>query len=92
MALSSTEWGWCVIIGWLVCLRKLLASVAEGAFEDIIIAAPTDSNNTQNHTPNHILQMDIHFNPIIKHYRIFIYLPNQCMKPSRVQMEMKGEP
>jgi hypothetical protein len=45
----------------LVCLRKLLASFAEGAFEDIIIAAPTDSNNTQNHTPNHILQMDIHF-------------------------------
>lgn len=43
------------------------------AFEDIISTAPTDSNNMQNHAPKPILEGDIHFNPIIKYYRTYLF-------------------
>jgi hypothetical protein len=56
----------------LAC-RKLLARIIDGAFEDIINAAPTDSINMQSHAPKLILEGDMHFNPIIKYYRTFIY-------------------
>jgi hypothetical protein len=39
--------------------------------------APTESNNMQSHAPKPILEGDIHFNPIIKYYRTFIYSPDQ---------------
>jgi len=61
-----------VMIGGLVC-RKLLARITDGAFEDIISAATTDNNKMQNHVPKPILEGDIHFSPIIKHYRTIIY-------------------
>jgi hypothetical protein len=51
--------------------------MADGAFEDIISAAPIYSNNMQNHAPKPILEGDIHFNQIIKYYRTFIYSPDQ---------------